>query len=68
MPSPAPRHLKTCWLVDILRCFDGSLYTGITNDLPSGQSPTLPTTRLDELAAASGPDCAAAVQSRGQAG
>ena len=22
------------WLVYLLRCFDGSLYTGITNDLP----------------------------------
>ncbi len=29
MPSPAPR-----WLVYILRCSDGSLYTGVTNDLP----------------------------------
>jgi putative endonuclease len=28
-PSPAPR-----WLVYLLRCRDGSLYTGITNDLP----------------------------------
>ena len=27
-PSPAPR-----WLVYLLRCGDGSLYTGITNDL-----------------------------------
>ena len=27
-PSPAPR-----WLVYLLRCRDGSLYTGITNDL-----------------------------------
>jgi predicted GIY-YIG superfamily endonuclease len=29
MPSPAPR-----WLIYILRCSDGSLYSGITNDLP----------------------------------
>jgi putative endonuclease len=29
LPRPAPR-----WLVYILRCSDGSLYTGITNDLP----------------------------------
>jgi predicted GIY-YIG superfamily endonuclease len=29
MPSPAPR-----WLVYILHCSDGSLYTGVTNDLP----------------------------------
>ena len=27
-PSPSPR-----WLVYLLRCGDGSLYTGITNDL-----------------------------------
>jgi putative endonuclease len=32
--SPAPRHPSTRWLVYILRCSDGSLYTGITNDLP----------------------------------
>jgi len=29
----APRP-KTGWLVYVLRCGDGSLYTGITNDLP----------------------------------
>ena len=29
--SPRP---KTGWLVYVLRCRDGSLYTGITNDLP----------------------------------
>ena len=33
MPSPAPRRLSSRWLVYILRCSDGSLYTGITNDL-----------------------------------
>ena len=27
-PSPSR------WLVYLLRCYDGSLYTGITNDLP----------------------------------
>jgi predicted GIY-YIG superfamily endonuclease len=35
MPSPAPRRrLPSRWLVYLLRCGDGSLYTGITNDLP----------------------------------
>jgi predicted GIY-YIG superfamily endonuclease len=30
-----PRHpVSTRWLVYLLRCSDGSLYTGITNDLP----------------------------------
>ena len=34
MPSPAPRHASELrWLVYILRCRDGSLYAGITNDL-----------------------------------
>jgi len=35
MPSPAPRRHPSNprWLVYILRCSDGSLYTGITNDL-----------------------------------
>jgi putative endonuclease len=36
MPSPAPfrRPSRSHWLVYLLRCRDGSLYTGITNDLP----------------------------------
>ncbi len=29
-----PRRPSCHWLVYILRCSDGSLYTGITNDLP----------------------------------
>ena len=29
-----PKQLKPSWLVYLLRCRDGSLYTGITNDLP----------------------------------
>ena len=29
-----PRHATSRWLVYLLRCSDGSLYTGITNDLP----------------------------------
>lgn len=33
VPSPAPRRPKPRWLVYMLRCRDGSLYTGITNDL-----------------------------------
>lgn len=33
MPA-APRCPKASWLVYMLRCGDGSLYTGITNDLP----------------------------------
>lgn len=34
MPSPTPRRPSPShWLVYILRCRDGSLYTGITNDL-----------------------------------
>jgi hypothetical protein len=35
-PRPFPhRRPSSRWLVYILRCSDGSLYTGITNDLPS---------------------------------
>ena len=34
MPSPSShRRVSSRWLVYILRCSDGSLYTGITNDL-----------------------------------
>lgn len=29
-----PRAFFSRWLVYLLRCRDGSLYTGITNDLP----------------------------------
>jgi putative endonuclease len=29
-----PRHASSRWLVYLLRCFDGSFYCGITNDLP----------------------------------
>jgi len=33
--DPCPRRpASTRWLVYLLRCSDGSLYTGITNDLP----------------------------------
>jgi predicted GIY-YIG superfamily endonuclease len=33
--SRLPRHSsRSRWLVYLLRCSDGSLYTGITNDLP----------------------------------
>ncbi len=28
------RHPRSRWLVYLLRCLDGSLYTGVTNDLP----------------------------------
>ena len=31
---PTPRRAPTRWLVYILRCRNGSLHTGITNDLP----------------------------------
>jgi putative endonuclease len=31
---PTPRRPAARWLVYLLRCSDGSLYTGITNDLP----------------------------------
>ena len=34
MPSHTPRRASSRWLVYLLRCRDGSLYTGITNDLP----------------------------------
>jgi predicted GIY-YIG superfamily endonuclease len=34
VPSPTRHRLKSRWLVYLLRCRDGSLYTGITNDLP----------------------------------
>ncbi len=36
MPTPAlhARRASSRWLVYLLRCRDGSLYTGITNDLP----------------------------------
>jgi predicted GIY-YIG superfamily endonuclease len=33
MPTPR-RPSSPRWLVYLLRCSDGSLYTGITNDLP----------------------------------
>ena len=33
MPAPR-RRSHSPWLVYLLRCSDGSLYTGITNDLP----------------------------------
>ena len=34
-PMPTSRHPSSSrWLVYLLRCSDGSLYTGITNDLP----------------------------------
>jgi predicted GIY-YIG superfamily endonuclease len=29
-----PRPIRSRWLVYLLRCSDGSLYTGITNNLP----------------------------------
>lgn len=32
--SPARRRVSPRWLVYLLRCRDGSLYTGITTDLP----------------------------------
>ena len=31
---PTARPSPSRWLVYLLRCSDGSLYTGITNDLP----------------------------------
>jgi predicted GIY-YIG superfamily endonuclease len=34
MPPALPRSVKAGWLVYLLRCRDGSLYTGITNNLP----------------------------------
>ncbi len=34
LPCPPSRHPAPRWLVYILRCSDGSLYTGITNNLP----------------------------------
>ena len=33
MPSTTPRRVSSRWLVYLLRCSDGSLYAGITNDL-----------------------------------
>ena len=33
MPSPSPRPSPSRWLVYILRCSDGSLYTGIPKRL-----------------------------------
>lgn len=33
-PGPARRPATPRWLVYLLRCRDGSLYTGITTDLP----------------------------------
>ena len=32
--NPRAKTTKPRWLVYLLRCRDGSLYTGITNDLP----------------------------------
>jgi predicted GIY-YIG superfamily endonuclease len=34
MPSTPRRPRTKRWLVYLVRCSDGSLYTGITNDLP----------------------------------
>jgi putative endonuclease len=34
MIGPTPARSSSSWLVYILRCSDGSLYTGITDDLP----------------------------------
>ncbi len=34
MIGPMPARSSSHWLVYILLCSDGSLYTGITNDLP----------------------------------
>ncbi len=34
MASSSGRASSARWLVYLLRCRDGSLYTGITNDLP----------------------------------
>jgi putative endonuclease len=34
MIGPMPARPSSRWLVYLLRCRDGSLYTGITNDLP----------------------------------
>ena len=34
MPTPRRHSSSSRWLVYILRCSDGSLYSGITNDLP----------------------------------
>ena len=33
-PSSSRRCISSPWTVYLLRCRDGSLYTGITNDLP----------------------------------
>ena len=33
-PMPTSRRPSSPWLVYLLRCSDGSLYTGMTNDLP----------------------------------
>ena len=33
-PGPSRRRAAPRWLVYLLRCRDGSLYTGITTDLP----------------------------------
>ena len=32
-PDPSPGAPEAAWVVYILRCADGSLYTGITNDI-----------------------------------
>ncbi len=34
MIGPMPARPSSRWLVYLLRCSDGTLYTGITNDLP----------------------------------
>ena len=34
MPSSTPRRASSRWLVHLLRCSDGSLYTGVTHDVP----------------------------------
>ncbi len=34
MPCPIRKSVGSQWMVYVLRCRDGSLYTGITNNLP----------------------------------
>jgi hypothetical protein len=52
MPSPAPRRPSTPrWLVYLLRCSDGFVSTGITNDLPKRLKAHAADKRADTLEA-----------------
>jgi hypothetical protein len=53
LPNHLPCPSNSRWLVSLLRCRDGSLYCGITNDLPSNWERVLLAGHLDSPVARS---------------